>query len=337
MYNKAFSLHISFHATMNTQLLSANDYSIQCAANLLKNGEIVAFPTETVYGLGAHIFLESAIKKIFDAKHRPTDNPLIAHIATIDQVDLIAQNIPSMFYTLAEAFFPGPLSLVVPKKSTVPLIATAGQPTISIRMPNHPVAKDIIRHVGSPIVAPSANRSGLPSPTKAEHVLDDLRGIIPLVIDGGPCEIGIESTILDITQDPPVILRPGHITKEQLERVIGTVQEYAYEASIKIPKAPGMKYRHYAPNIPITIYYEIDDLMEKLCAQRDKRIFIFSNMPLPKSELSISTTPIHTSTIFDYFRFAEKEGYDEIFIFIDEETKKHQGLMNRIQKAAKRE
>ncbi len=322
---------------MNTQLLQADDYSIQYAANLLKQGEIVAFPTETVYGLGANIFLESAIKKIFEAKNRPTDNPLIAHIATIDQINLVAQDIPSIFYRLAQAFFPGPLSLIVPKKPTVPLIATAGQSTISIRMPNHPVAKHIINRVGAPIVAPSANRSGRPSPTKAEHVLDDLRGIIPLIIDGGPCKIGIESTILDITQSPPIILRPGHISKEQVEHVIGTVQEHTDESSMTSPKAPGMKYRHYAPNIPITIYYEIDDLIKEMHAKRDKRIFILSNIRLPKSEIHLTVAPLHASTVFHYFRLAEKERYNKIFIFIDEETKKHQGLMNRIQKAAKRE
>ena len=231
-----------------------NDPTFLKAANLLVNGELVAFPTETVYGLGADATNESAVQKIYKAKGRPSDNPLIVHIGTIEEVDRYIQVVPPNAKKLMEAFWPGPLTLVMKaKKDVLASSVTAGLTTVGIRMPDHEVALELLRKSKLPVAAPSANRSGKPSPTKALHVEEDLNGLIPLIIDGGPTGIGIESTVLDVTVEPPVILRPGGITKEMLAAVVGEVIQPTEEQQKldSTPKAPGMKYVHYAPNAPV--------------------------------------------------------------------------------------
>lgn len=225
------------------------------AGELLKSGALVAFPTETVYGLGANALDEKAAAKIYAAKGRPSDNPLIIHIADMESLGLITEEIPKAAYMLAEKFWPGPLTMVMKKSDVVPYGTTGGLDTVAVRMPSHPIALEMIRHGGGYIAAPSANTSGRPSPTLASHVADDMDGIIPMILDGGAVGIGIESTIVDLTEEIPTILRPGFITKEMLEEVVGEVQiDKGLSADAKVPpKAPGMKYRHYAPNAKVTL------------------------------------------------------------------------------------
>jgi len=223
---------------------------IQKAADIIRKGGLVAFPTETVYGLGADAMNPQASKKIYAAKGRPSDNPLIVHIGKWEDVSLLAKDIPQKAKKLSDKFWPGPLTMIFHKKEEVPKETTGGLESVAVRMPAHKAALELIRCSGCLIAAPSANASGRPSPTLASHVAEDLGGRIPVILDGGEVGIGIESTILDLTEDVPVILRPGYITKEMIEDVIGEVKMdaglIASDSNIK-PKAPGMKYRHYAP------------------------------------------------------------------------------------------
>lgn len=222
------------------------------AAMRIRQGEVVAFPTETVYGLGANGMDADASAKIYEAKGRPSNNPLILHIAEFDQLEEIAQNISEDAWKIMRAFWPGPMTIVLPKKEEVPMTTTGGLSTVAIRMPSHPVARELILQSGVPIAAPSANRSGRPSPTEAVHVLEDMEGRIPMILDGGKVGIGIESTIIDMTEEKPVILRPGYIIQEMVEEVVsGVTIDPAIlggpMAEGLKPKAPGMMYRHYAP------------------------------------------------------------------------------------------
>lgn len=229
---------------------------IQEAAEIIRDGGLVAFPTETVYGLGADAFSPEASKRIYAAKGRPSDNPLIVHIAEFDELVQIASEVPPEAKKLSDAFWPGPLTMIVRKNDKVPYETTGGLDTVAVRMPSHPVAAALIRESGRLIAAPSANTSGRPSPTLAEHVAEDLSGKIPMILDGGEVGIGIESTIIDLTEEVPMILRPGYITKEQLEAVIGEVKTdpgIIAADSAQRPKAPGMKYRHYAPKASLTV------------------------------------------------------------------------------------
>mgnify|MGYP002517706043 CR=1 FL=1 len=243
---------------MDTLLLSALDAATPAqAANIIKNGGLVAIPTETVYGLGANGLDEQAVAKIFEAKGRPQDNPLILHISGAEQIELFCHHIPQKAYDLAEAFWPGPLTMVLPARECVPKRTTAGLSTVAIRCPDHPVAREIIRLSGVPVAAPSANISGKPSTTTAQHVLHDHDGKIDAIVDGGACRVGVESTIVDLTEERPRLLRPGGITPQQLIAVLGDlVIDKAVTAQIdkdEVAKAPGMKYRHYAPQEPVVI------------------------------------------------------------------------------------
>lgn len=236
---------------------SAEDTGIEEAAELIRRGELVAFPTETVYGLGADALRPEASKKIYEAKGRPSDNPLIIHIAEFKDLEKIAREIPAQARVLARAFWPGPLTMVVWKSDKVPYETTGGMETVAVRMPNHPIALQLIRESGCLIAAPSANTSGKPSPTEAEHVLLDMEGRIPMILDGGAVGIGLESTIIDLTEEVPMILRPGYITKDMLEEVL--MKEVRIDPGIiaadseRRPKAPGMKYKHYAPRAELIL------------------------------------------------------------------------------------
>ncbi|MCD8119656.1 MAG: threonylcarbamoyl-AMP synthase [Lachnospiraceae bacterium] len=228
------------------------------AADLLRAGELVAFPTETVYGLGGDAMNPQAAKKIYAAKNRPSDNPLIAHISNRKMLADVAEEIPETAVRLMDAFWPGPLTLILKKKPEVPDSTTGGLDTVAVRMPEHPVAAALIEAFGGSVAAPSANLSGKPSPTDAEYVKEDMNGRIAAIVDGGSVKIGLESTIVDVTGECPVILRPGFITKEMLEETVGEVRVDPAVLSrpdehIR-PKAPGMKYRHYAPKAPITLF-----------------------------------------------------------------------------------
>lgn len=243
---------------MHTELCQADDASIRRAAALLCAGELVAFPTETVYGLGADALNGEAAARIFAAKGRPADNPLIAHIAGESGLaGLIALEPCACARKLMRAFWPGPMTLIFPKSPRVPREVTAGLDTVAVRMPSHPVARALIRAAQTPIAAPSANRSGRPSPTTAAHVLEDMEGRIPLILDGGPCEVGLESTVVDVTGARPRILRPGGVTLEMLEGVVGDVDVdegvlHQLQAGSQA-RSPGMKYKHYAPKGEVTI------------------------------------------------------------------------------------
>ena len=243
---------------MHTQLLSALDGQTPAiAAELIRRGELVAIPTETVYGLGANGLDEGAVAKIFEAKGRPQDNPLILHISAAEEMERFCHHIPQAAYTLAKTFWPGPLTMVLPARDIVPRRTTGGLDTVAVRCPDNAVTREIIRLSGVPIAAPSANISGKPSTTTAQHVLHDHDGNIAAVVDGGPCRVGVESTIVDLTEQRPRLLRPGGITPEQLLSVLGDlVVDKAVTAQIDkdaVVKAPGMKYRHYAPAEPVVI------------------------------------------------------------------------------------
>lgn len=229
---------------------------IEKAGDILKKGGLVAFPTETVYGLGADALNEEAAQKIYAAKGRPSDNPLIVHIADMEALDRITKEVPEAAQKAAEAFWPGPLTMILKKSREVPKGTTGGLDTVAVRMPDHEITREIIRAGGGYIAAPSANTSGRPSPTEAGHVASDMEGRIDMIIDGGAVEIGVESTILDMTVMPPMILRPGAVTEEMLEELIGEVEvdkTLIDPDSKKAPKAPGMKYRHYAPKAELVV------------------------------------------------------------------------------------
>jgi L-threonylcarbamoyladenylate synthase len=224
------------------------------AASLLAQGQVVAFPTETVYGLGADGLNPDACRKIFAAKGRPADNPLILHICEMDQILQLTSGLTPIAKKLMEAFWPGPMTLIVHKSDIIPDVVTAGLDTVAVRFPVHEVARELIRLAGTPIAAPSANKSGKPSPTNAQDVLQDMDGIIAGIVDGGACNIGVESTIIDTTGDEAVILRPGGITREMIAEVMGKVEiDPGLVKANETPKAPGMKYRHYAPKAPMVL------------------------------------------------------------------------------------
>ena len=247
---------------IETRLFSDDDKDIEAAAEILKKGGLVAFPTETVYGLGGNALSSTSSEHIYSAKGRPSDNPLIVHIADTASVYELATEVPETAKILMEAFWPGPLTIILPKKEIVPDTTTGGLATVAIRMPSHPAALKLIKMSGVYIAAPSANTSGRPSPTTAQHVMSDLNGRIEAVIDGGPVGIGIESTIVDLTGDKPTILRPGYITKKMLEELIGEVEIdptlIRPDPNIR-PKAPGMKYTHYSPSGELSIVEKNSD------------------------------------------------------------------------------
>lgn len=248
---------------MKTEIIKINreqfaEDELELAARCLREGKLVAFPTETVYGLGGNAFDATASARIYEAKGRPSDNPLIVHIAEVEALTELAEEVPEAAYALAEAFWPGPLTMILKKSDKVPKTTTGGLETVAIRMPSDEIAAALIRRSGIYVAAPSANASGRPSTTKAEHVIEDLNGKIDVIIDGGASAIGLESTIVDLTGEVPLILRPGYISAEQLAEVLGEVR--FDEAVLKkspseniVAKAPGMKYRHYAPKAPLYI------------------------------------------------------------------------------------
>ena len=227
------------------------------AAEILRSGGLVAFPTETVYGLGANALDEAAAKKIYAAKGRPSDNPLIAHISSMEELPALVREIPEAGRKLAEKYWPGPLTMIFPKKDVVPYGTTGGLDTVAVRMPSDPVANRLIKLAGIPVAAPSANTSGRPSPTRAEHVIEDMDGKIEMILDGGQVGIGVESTIVDVSGPVPTLLRPGAVTLEMLRETLGQVEvDPAILGPVKgdvKPKAPGMKYRHYAPKADMVL------------------------------------------------------------------------------------
>ncbi len=312
------------------------EQGLSLAVEKLRHDEVVAFPTETVYGLGARIFSPSAIQKIYQAKGRPSDNPLIAHISNMDQVKMIAKDLPKTFEILSAAFFPGPLTLIVPKHPNVPDEASADLPTIGVRMPNHPLALALIEHTGEPIVAPSANLSGKPSPTQAKHVLKDLDGKIEIILDGGPCQIGIESTILDLTTPTPTILRPGAITKNEIEEVLGSeIHQSTHVDDNATPKAPGMKYRHYAPVAKVVIMENWSDAnIQEVIELKDTSV-VLSDSELPEKLKNVARVwSLTTASLYSAFRQADEDQLTHIFLALSSNLQQNTGLFDRILKAS---
>lgn len=262
---------------METLYLKAGEKgTAEKAAEILKKGGTVAIPTETVYGLAANALDPSAVKKIFEAKGRPQDNPLIVHISSLEEVEPLVEKVDERLYALAEKYWPGPLTVIMKKSSLIPDEVCAGLDTVAIRMPSNEMARAIIKQCGFPLAAPSANTSGKPSPTRAEHVRSDLDGKIDAVVDGGKCEVGVESTVITLALEPPMLLRPGGITPEQLEDVLGEISLSPAVlnklADGEKPQSPGMKYKHYAPEVPVTIIKSDFETFEKFLKAHNEKI-----------------------------------------------------------------
>lgn len=322
------------------------------AADMLRQNELIAFPTETVYGLGGNGLVDDTVEKIYTAKGRPSDNPLILHIADRAQLDELVAEVTPMAEALMEAFWPGPLTIVFQKKPGVALRASAGLDTIAIRMPDHPLALALIQCAGLPIAAPSANLSGRPSPTTAQHVLEDLDGRIAGVLDGGPTGIGVESTVVDSTGDVPLILRPGGVTAEQIAEITGEVAIDPGLLSEGIaPKSPGMKYRHYAPkgemwlvrgDSPEEIAARICGFAEEAAAEGKKVGILATEESLPSYKGGYTVVPCGTRSdqisvarrLYDVLRQFDQACVDTIFAETFPESGVGAAIMNRLAKAA---
>jgi L-threonylcarbamoyladenylate synthase len=317
------------------------------AANFLRDNEVVALPTETVYGLGGNAESDVAVAKIFAAKGRPSDNPLIIHIADKKQLSTFVAEVPDKAEVLMEAFWPGPLTIIFKKKEGVLAeSATAGLVTVAVRMPDHPVALALLKSCGLPIAAPSANSSGKPSPTNAQHVLDDLNGKIAGVIDGGATGIGVESTVIDCTEAIPVILRPGGVTKEQLKAVIGEVRvDAALTDEAARPKAPGMKYQHYAPNAPLFMVSGTTQFLQSLVEEKQTaglRVGVLTTeeqVDVLEADVVLSCgkrEELETvaTALYDTLRKFNLEQVDIIFSEVFPNEGVGNAIMNRLQKAA---
>lgn len=338
--------------TMDRKNLNAKDF--ETAIQLLKEGQLVAFPTETVYGLGGNALDETAAKRIYEAKGRPSDNPLIVHIADIKDLEELAVDIPEAAYKLADVFWPGPLTMILKKSEIVPLSTSGGLSTVGIRMPSDPIASMLIKESGLYIAAPSANSSGRPSTTKAEHVIEDLSGKISMIIDGGAVDIGLESTIVDLSGEKALILRPGFITREQLMDVIGDVD---YDKAVLkreanpniVAKAPGMKYKHYAPKGELTIYEgDMDKVIAKINEQAREKVLAGESVAIlatdetkgnyhngiVKSIGSRCDEKAIASHLFDVLREFDTLGISYIYSESFADNNLGQAIMNRLLKAA---
>jgi L-threonylcarbamoyladenylate synthase len=327
--------------------LSTSYSQITQAANLLRENEVVAFPTETVYGLGANACSDEAVRKIYEAKGRPSDNPLIVHIASVSTLDKIVKDVPEYAYKLISEFWPGPLTLILPKKGDqLSTLVTAGLDTVGVRMPDHPLALDLIREADVPVAAPSANKSGKPSPTHASHVYYDLHGKISGILDGGATGVGVESTVLDCTSAVPTILRPGGVTKGQLEAVIGEVTiDQALIEEGHAPKAPGMKYTHYAPNAPVVIVDGSINFLQKLIEQHQKEgkkvgvLTTFENVAQLHAHKVVpcgSRADLQTvaAQLYDVLRKFDESDVDLILSESFPQVGVGEAIMNRLLKAA---
>ena len=332
---------------METQIFTKENLDI--AAKALQQGEIVSFPTETVYGLGAIATSQEAVLKVFEAKGRPSDNPLIVHISDIQQMTSTVEEVPEIALTLAKAFWPGPLTMILKAKPGIYAPAlSAGLTTVSFRMPNHPLTLELISKVGIPLVGPSANLSTKPSPTKVEHVFEDMNGRIRGIVDGGSSTVGVESTVIDLTNDEgPVILRPGVITKEQIEAVIGPIQSTVKTTAgeREVPKSPGMKYRHYAPKTPVFVVdgtvEAFEETIHKYKVQgktvgvmaRNAIVDTFENKVEGTYKMGTSVDDMNRA-LFDALRTLDHLKLDVILAESALETGVGIAYMNRLKKAA---
>ncbi|NJF25382.1 L-threonylcarbamoyladenylate synthase [Thermococcus sp. Bubb.Bath] len=315
------------------------------AARLIRNGKLVAFPTETVYGLGANALDGAAARRIFEAKGRPADNPLIAHIVEIEWLEELAREIPETAWKLAEKFWPGPLTIVLPARETVPRVTTGGLDTVAVRMPAHPIALGLIRMSGVPVAAPSANISGKPSPTDAEHVIDDFYGRIECIIDGGPTPVGVESTVIDLTGEKPLLLRPGGLPLEEIEKVVGKVEIHPAVRGevVDVAKAPGMKYRHYAPSAKVIVVEGTEEAVGKkineLIEEFRRNGLKVGVMAMGEHEADAffylgKTSEEAARNLFRALRELDRTGVDVIIAQGVEEKGLGLAVMNRLRKAA---
>ena len=331
--------------------LKANRDGIIRAGNLLKNGEVVAIPTETVYGLAANAFDRDAVAKIFAAKGRPQDNPLIVHISNFEDLSGLVSEIPESAYILAEKFWPGPLTMIMKKNGSIPDEVTAGLSTVAVRLPSHPYARAVIDAAGVPLAAPSANLSGKPSPTTAQHVMRDLSGKIPMIIDGGECEVGLESTVISLASETPMLLRPGGVTLKELRAVLGKVdvnpkilEEVADDEAVA---SPGMKYKHYAPSAPVIIIDGSTDAflryIKEQSACKNVAVLCFEEEAELFEELPVSTVSygkLSEPSELAHGLFAALRRLDEIFpdIIYAREPEYNDGIelavINRLSRAA---
>ena len=336
---------------MNTKLLPVTPESIAEAGEIIRAGGLVGFPTETVYGLGANALNGDAVRMIFEAKGRPSDNPLITHVATEAEIPpLIRGHIPAAARALMDAYWPGPMTLIFPKSDLIPPEVSAGLDTVGIRMPSHPAARALIQAAGVPIAAPSANRSGRPSPTTAKHVMDDMDGRIPLILDGGPCDVGVESTVIDVTGDVPRVLRPGGVTPEMIARVCGAVEvDGAVMRPLREgekPRSPGMKYRHYAPTGDLTIFEgEAEAVARAICARYDEAPDNAAILALPGHEALYGARRVIplgqadsassvAAALFAVLRRLDDEGAEHIFSEAVDAEGVGLAVMNRLGRAA---
>jgi L-threonylcarbamoyladenylate synthase len=304
--------------------------SVDVAARYIFSGEIVAFPTETVYGLGANVFDQDAIEKIFIAKGRPTDNPLIAHIGSLSQLDLLTNAIPPAAAKLIDGFFPGPLTIVLPKRDDVPNIATAGLDTIGVRMPLHQLALQFIRACRFPLVAPSANLSGKPSPTTWQAVKADLDGRIACILKGDPTDVGLESTVVDCTGGDPIVLRAGAITLEQLQEVISATRLATPLANSPL-RSPGLKYKHYAPHAQVVIVTEVSAV-----SPTNEAAFVGLHQPQSVFQRVQVCADVaeYAQKLFQFFRDCDEARVRVIYCEAVSETGLGLALMDRIRRAA---
>jgi L-threonylcarbamoyladenylate synthase len=302
------------------------------AARFIQRGEVVAFPTETVYGLGANIFDEEAVKKIFIAKERPADNPLIAHIFDLSQLEQITSGIPEIAEKLIKAFFPGPLTLILPRNEQVPSVATAGLKTIGVRMPKDPLTRQFLRACDVPVVAPSANLSGRPSPTTWQAVRADLNGRISCILKGDRTKIGLESTVVDCAGEAPVILRAGAVTLEELSAVIPQTK-ISSEADLAVPKSPGMKHRHYAPRAKVILAP-----FPQYTTPANSSAYIGLDAPPNAASferiLICNDVEEYARELFNFFRECDEKEIETIFCQTVDEKGLGLALMDRLRRAA---
>lgn len=334
---------------METILLRVKDpqqdrEAIQKAASILRIGGLVAIPTETVYGLAANALDPQAVARIFQAKNRPQDNPLIVHIANLEILPKLARSIPQSALALAQAFWPGPLTMILPKQEIVPNAVTAGLDTVAIRFPSHPIASAIIRESGLPIAAPSANLAGSPSPTNARRCVEDLSGRVEAIVDGGPCQVGVESTVITLAGETPRLLRPGFITLEQLCGVLGdVVVDNAVLSKMEEgakPASPGMKYKHYAPKARVVLLDgSEEDFIRFVNSQQGGKIWALAFGPeaegLKKPFLVMGESPEEQAQkLFECLRELDDKGAELIYARCPKKTGVGMAVFNRIARAA---
>ncbi|KAG2174310.1 hypothetical protein INT43_004333 [Umbelopsis isabellina] len=360
------------HPLRNPQSIfsvGSEEAAVMEAVNFLKKEEAIGMPTETVYGLAANALSEKGISRIYSVKNRPQDNPLIVHVSSLSMLEKIMPNntIPPLYLPILEKMWPGALTIIVPKSDIIPSAITCGQPTVAVRFPSHPVARALIERCGFPIAAPSANSSGKPSPTLASHVFNDLNGRIPLILDGGQCDFGIESTVLDGLRSPPAILRPGGCTYEDIRELPGMEKLQVYRKHFvdkqleMVPTTPGMKYRHYSPEAAVVLFeyplensrvttlsQAVNQEIEKLSAagQQGLKIGVLQTgdnfhcsdngtVQIVQKQMGRATHPEEVAkAMFVAIRDLDTQGVDYIFIEGISEDREGMAVMNRLRKAA---